>query len=100
MAVIGYTSGMILIKKESLLMALSLDLKRVALASYKHSFKVADTFIQESLAKKNKIDASQERPHVKRLLTRLDDMLSQKDTAKLAEDALLYSTLLQNAALK
>lgn len=82
------------------LAALSMDLKRVALASYNHSFKVADRFIQESLAKKNRIDAAQERPHIKRLLTSLDAVLSQKDSGKLAEDALLYSTLLQNAALK
>lgn len=82
------------------LAALSMDLKRVALASYKHSFKVADMFIQESLAKKNKIDVTREQPHVKHLLSSLDAVLSQKDKAKLAEDALLYSTLLQNAALK
>jgi len=77
-----------------------MDLKRVALASYNHSSKLADRFIQESLAKKNSIDMTRERLHVRRLLTSLDDILSQKDTAKLAEDALLYSTLLQNAALK
>lgn len=82
------------------LAALSMDLKRVALASYNHSFKVADRFIQESLVKKNRIDVARERLHIQRLLTSLDAVLSQKDTAKLAEDALLYSTLLQNAALK
>lgn len=82
------------------LAALSMDLKRVALASYNHSHKVADRFIQESLAKKNKIDVTSQRGHVRRLLTSLDAVLSQKDTVKLAEDALLYSTLLQNAALK
>ncbi len=81
------------------LAALSMDLKRVALASHSHSQKVADRFIQESLAKKNKLDPATQRPHVRRLLTTLDAMLSQKDTAKLAEDALLYSTLLQNAAM-
>jgi len=82
------------------LAALSLDLKRVAMASYNHSDKVASRFIQESLDKKNKIDPTLHRPHVRHLLTTLDAVLSQKDTLKLAEDALLYSTLLQNAALK
>ena len=82
------------------LAALSMDLKRVALASYNHSFKVADQFIQESLAKKSKIAVTVQRSHVRRLLTSLDAVLSQKDSANLAEDALLYSTLLQNAALK
>ena len=76
-----------------------MDLKRVALASYNHSEKVAGRFIAESLAKKNKIGVNYERPNVQRLLTSLDDVLSQKDSGKLAEDALLYSTLLQNAAL-
>ena len=89
-----------MIQANAPLAALSMDLKRVALASYNHSFKVADRFIQESLAKKNKIDATAQRSHVRRLLTSLDSVLSQKDTAKRAEDALLYSTLLQNAALK
>jgi len=82
------------------LAALSMDLKRVALASYNHSSKVADRFIRESLTKKNSIDIAAQRQHIRRLLTNLDDMLSQKDTVRLAEDALLYSTLLQNAALQ
>ena len=79
--------------------ALSMDLKRVALASYNHSDKVAGRFITESLEKKKNIDMTILRPHIQRLLTNLDAVLSQKDTSKLAEDALLYSTLLQNAAL-
>lgn len=82
------------------LAALSMDLKRVALASYNHSFRVADRFIQESLAKKHAIDAGLHPPHIRRLLANLDAVLSQQDSAKLAEDALLYSTLFQNAALK
>ncbi len=82
------------------LAALSMDLKRVALASHNHSQKVADRFIQESLAKKNNIDPAAQLPHVRRLLTTLDSVLAQKDTAKLAEDALLYSTLFQNAAIQ
>lgn len=81
------------------LAALSMDLKRVALASYNHSERVADRFIQESLVKKNEIDPALQRPHVRRLLADLEAMLSQKNTLKLAEDALLYSTLFQNAAL-
>jgi hypothetical protein len=82
------------------LAALSMDLKRVALAVHNRSQHVADRFIRESLAKKNTIDAVAQRPHVRTILTTLDAVLSQKDASKLAEDALLYSTLLQNAALK
>jgi hypothetical protein len=82
------------------LAALSMDLKRVALATYNHSPKVADRFIQESLVKKNRIDITTQRSHVRHLLQNLDSVLLQKDSEKLAEDALLYSTLLQNAALK
>jgi len=76
-----------------------MDLKRVALASYNHSDKMAGRFIAESLHKKKNIDLTVLRPHIRRLLTNLDEVLSQKDPVKLAEDALLYSTLLQNAAL-
>ncbi len=97
-----YNTVVILTKKavNVPLAALSMDLKRVALASYNHSPKVADRFIAESLAKKNKIDIAGQRPHVRDILTRLESVLSEKNTERLAEDALLYSTLLQNAALK
>jgi hypothetical protein len=88
-----------MIQADVSLAALSMDLKRVALALYAHSDKVADRFIHESLEKKNRIDVTALRPHVRRLLTNLDTVLAQKDKEKLAEDALLYSTLLQNAAL-
>ena len=86
-------------RQKLLLAELSMDLKRVALASYNHSDKVAGRFIIESLHKKKNIDITVLRPHIRRLLTNLDEVLSQRDPVKLAEDALLYSTLLQNAAL-
>ena len=62
-------------KQKMLLAELSMDLKRVALASYSRSFKVAELFIAESLAKKNKIDMTVQRSNIQ------------------------HSTLLQNAAL-
>jgi hypothetical protein len=82
------------------LAALSMDLKRVAMAAHNRSQHVADRFIAESIAEKNRIDITNQKPHIRAILTNLVNILSQKDTGNLSEDALLYSILLQNAALK
>ena len=37
--------------------------------------------------------------YIKNILGRLESILNQKDTRKVAEDTLMYSTILQNAAL-
>ena len=81
-----------------LLASLAMDLKRVAMASYRNSENVAARFIQESLRRKKELDTVSTRPHIQFLLSRLDDTLAQKDRKKRAEDALMYSTLFQNAA--
>ena len=81
-----------------LLASLAMDLKRVAMASYRNSENVAARFIKESLMRKKELDRVATRPHIRLLLSRLDDALAQKDSKRRAEDALMYSTLFQNAA--
>lgn len=83
-----------------LLASLAMDLKRVAMASYRNSEHVATRFIKESLMRKYELDKVATRPHIKLLLSRLDHTLAQKDSKKRAEDALMYSTLFQNAAIQ
>lgn len=40
------------------------------------------------------------KPYLQKLLSKMDEMLEQEDHKKLAEDALMYSVLFQNAAVK
>ena len=84
---------------KAVLGALSMHLKRVALGYHRGSFNTAQRFFEEALKRKKEVDQALVKPYIKKLLINLDSLISQKDTQKIAEDALMYSTLLQNAAL-
>ena len=81
------------------LAALSMDLKRVALSHHDNSLQTATRFTVESLNKARLLDSAQLPNYVKKILENLKDILKQDDKQKVAEDALMYSTILQNAAL-
>ena len=81
------------------LAALSMDLKRVALSYHGNSLPTATRFTTESLHKAKSLDSSHLPNYVKKILDSLEGILKQKDEQKIAEDALMYSTILQNAAL-
>ncbi len=78
--------------------SLAMDLKRVALGYYKGSFKTADIFLKEALKRKAEIDLSSIKPYIKNILDKIEGLDTQ-DKQKAAEDALMYSTIIQNAAL-
>ena len=80
--------------------SLALDLKRVALGYYNGSERTAKRFSEEALKRKDEISIVNLKPYFRRKIQSLPAMLSQKDKKKLAEDALMYSTLVQNYALK
>ena len=80
------------------LSSLALDLKRVALGYHRGSIKMASRFLQEALLRKNEVDIGEVKPYIKRLLDKLDSLVEEKDTEQVAEKALMYSTLFQNAA--
>lgn len=80
--------------------ALALDLKRVSLGLQGGSNSMAERFIKEARARKKELENVRLKPYLRKLLSRIDDMLMQNDHKKLAEDALMYSTLFQNASLK
>lgn len=82
------------------LSSLALDLKRVALGYWKGSEQTAERFSEEALERQNELLSSEVKPYIRDLLTKLPQILKQTDKKKLAEDALMYSTLLQNYALK
>lgn len=85
-------------KNQIALASLAMDLKRVALGYHRGSVAMADRFLIEALKRKEEIDVSMIKPYVKKLLDKLTVLEREKDRDKKAEDALMYSTLFQNAA--
>ncbi len=82
-----------------ILSSLAMDLKRVALGYYRGSFRTADRFLEEALKRRKEIDDTKIKPSILKILNQIEKLGLQKQKDKAAEDALLYSTLLQNAAL-
>ena len=79
---------------------LALDLKRVAVGYWRGSDKMAERFALEAFNHKKELEGYNLRPYLKKLLADIDRMLAQGKPKEVAEDALMYSTLFQNAALK
>ncbi|MEK7451014.1 MAG: hypothetical protein AAB662_03715 [Patescibacteria group bacterium] len=86
-------------KNKLALSSLALDLKRMALAYHRGSEKVAARFFEEALKRKQEVDVSKIKPYVVDLLDKFEKIKFEKERDKRAEDALMYSTLFQNAAL-
>ncbi len=76
-----------------------MDLKRVALGYHSGSTETANRFIKEALKRKSEIGIQKEKPYIYKNLAKLARILAQKDKEKLAEDALMYSTIFQNYAI-
>lgn len=81
------------------LASLAMDLKRAALGYYKDQNKMADKFLREAIKRKKEINQNLVKPHIRRILTDLDRLNLREDKKDAAEDALMYSTLLQNASM-
>jgi len=79
--------------------SLAMDLKRVAVGYYGDSNKTARRFSQEALKRIEEIEKQDLKPYLRKYLNKLPDVLSQKDEKKIAEDALMYSTIFQNYVL-
>jgi len=77
-----------------------MDLKRVALGLHQGSLSMAERFIEEAIKRKSELDIKSLKPYIQKLISRMDESLKSNDTQKKAEDALMYSALFQNAALK
>ena len=85
---------------DQILGALAMDLRRVAQGYYRGSEKMAVRFSQEARERKKELQSADLKPYLQKLLSKMDEILEQKDHKKLAEDALMYSTLFQNSAVK
>jgi len=80
--------------------SLALDLRRVAQGYYRGSETMAVRFTEEARARKEELQNADLKPYLQKLLSKLEDLFEEKDHKKLAEDALMYSVLFQNAAVK
>ncbi|MBI1982080.1 MAG: hypothetical protein HYY87_02105 [Candidatus Levybacteria bacterium] len=81
------------------LASLAMDLKRMALGYYRGSPNTAKRFFKEALKRRDEVDQNAVKPYLRKLLVGLNTITREKDRQKIAEDALMYSTLFQNAAL-
>lgn len=87
-------------KNKIILESLAMDLKRAALGYYRGSDVMAARFAKEAKARKKELQNVNLKPYLRNLLSEMDHVLKQNDHKKLAEDALMYSTLFQNASIK
>lgn len=82
------------------LSSLAMDLKRVALGLHRKSYRMADRFTEEVKKRSHEIQFCAVKPYMQTILSKLDIMLLEPDGDRKAEDALMYSTLIQNYVLK
>lgn len=82
------------------LSSLAMDLKRVALGYYRGSDAMAKRFLEEALKREKEIDRSLVKPYISTVLDQIKSIRQKKNKLDIAEDALMYSTLLQNACLR
>lgn len=82
------------------LASIAMDLKRVALGLHRNSDLMAKRFSTEAIKRSKEVDMKNIKPYIQKLLKGLEPLLSNKDKQKVAEDALMYSTLLQNSVTK
>ena len=85
-------------KNNQILGALALDLKRVAIGYFRGSNIMADRFYEEALKRREELDRKNLKPYLVNILNKLDNLRKQ-EKLRAAEDALLYSTIFQNAAV-
>lgn len=76
-----------------ILESLASDLKRVALGLHRGSNTMAQRFLNEALKRKNEIDDKSAAPYINKILSKLDQNID-------AENALMFSTLIQNYTQK
>ena len=73
---------------------MALDLKRVALGSHSNSKKMVERFLQEVFKRAEQLDTNTLPLALKKLLSTMKKQLQKGFTKRLADDALMYSTIL------
>ena len=84
-------------KNKAILGALAMDLKRAALGYHRGSNIMAERFFEEALKRRDEIDIASVSPYIIKWLKSLESIRGERGEQR-AEDALLYSTIFQNAS--
>jgi len=82
---------------KQILGALALDLKRAALGLSRGSDTMAERFLQEAIKRRSEIETAEIKPYLSKFLKNIDS-IKKEGGQKSAEDALMYSTIFQNAS--
>lgn len=78
-----------------ILESMSMDLKRVSLGNYRKSYHMAARFYEETLKRKKELDTSSLKGYLLVILEKIEYMKNQ-NADEVSENALMYSTLIQN----
>lgn len=87
-------------KNNQVLSSLAMDLLRLALGLNRGSYLMAKRFEKEALKREKEIDYQSLPPYMKKILSSLHNKIQISNLKKKAEDALMYSTIIQNYTLK
>lgn len=82
-----------------ILESLSMDLFRVAVGYHRGSTKMAERFKEESLKRIFEVEQESMKPYMQKILRRLTVLFKENNTDQVAEDVLMYSTLIRNYCL-
>ncbi len=85
--------------KKIIIESLAMDLKRVAVGLNRGSLGMALRFKQEALKRSQELENEDLEPYLVKILSKTKLILSS-ESERVAEDALMYSTLFQNFAQK
>ena len=79
--------------------SLAMDLKRAALGYHRGSVAMAERFFTEALKRKKECDMKIIDPYLFQILNNIESLKGRSNKDK-AENALMYSTLIQNYVLR
>jgi hypothetical protein len=85
-------------ENKAILAALAMDLKRYAVSIHRQSHNTANRFFVEAMKRKSEVNTSELMPYMQKIIEQVGK-LSEKDDIHKAEDALMYSTRIQNYVL-
>lgn len=80
------------------LASLAMDLKRVALGLQRKSNSMSESFLLEAMKRRDEVNKSELLPYMRKIIDDVGSLTSQDDITK-AENALMYSTRIQNYVL-
>jgi hypothetical protein len=76
-----------------LLESIALDLKRVAIGTQAHSLKMSERFLQEVFKRRKMLVEAELSEPIKSSLNHMEMKLFDKNSTRLAEDALMFSNI-------